>query len=129
MTPESRSAWSMAEDWVAAWNAADLDAIMEQCAPLVSFSSPGVVERWDMVDGWLHGWDALRMHFARGLENTSLALTLEDVLVGVGAVTIIYRRETGTRVSDCMELDDKGRARRIVVTYGQPSGDTVPLDA
>ena len=119
----------MAEDWVAAWNSADLDAIMEHCAPMVSFCSPGVVERWDLGDGWLHGWDALRMHFARGLENTALKLTLEDVLVGVAVVTILYRRETGTLVSDCMELDDKGRARRIVVTYGQPSGDTVPFDA
>lgn len=129
MNPTSKAAWDMAERWIAAWNGGDLDTIMEHYCPTVSLCSPTVVERWDIEDGWLHGWDALRMHFARGLETPRLRFTLEDVLVGAGAVTIVYRRETGAVVSDCIELDDKGRGRRVVVTYGRPSTSPVLLHA
>lgn len=128
MTPDHRAAWSLAEDWIAAWNAGDLDGVMAHYAPLVGFCSPRVVDRWDMGEGWIHGWDALRMHFAEGLDAPGLRYELEDVLIGAGAVTIVYRRETGARVAETLELDDKGRARRVVVAYGQPSGGA-PRDA
>ena len=121
MTLTCAAAWDRAEAWCQAWNTGDLDVIMEHYAPMVSLSSPTVVERWGLEDGWLHGWDALRNHFAHGLDQPKLSFTLEDVRQGHGVLTIVYRRETGALVSECMELDDKDRARRVVVSYGQPA--------
>jgi ketosteroid isomerase-like protein len=115
MNPEVLRA--RAADWIDAWNRHDLDAIVAHYADDIALCSPRVVERFGTPDGWLHGKDALRDYFATGLRNDALRFELVDVLLGVNAMTIVYRRETGMLVSDCAELDGDGRIRRMVACY------------
>jgi hypothetical protein len=60
--------------WCNAWNNRDLDAIMTHYAEDVAFSSPTVVARWGLADGWLHGKAKLRDNFAIGVKAPGFAL-------------------------------------------------------
>ena len=108
----------LASDWCDAWNRRDLDGIMRHYADDVRLCSPKVVERCGIADGWIEGKDRLREYFAIGLQAPGLRFELVDVLLGVNAVTIVYRRETGALVTDLLELDAQGLGRRAVVCYG-----------
>jgi ketosteroid isomerase-like protein len=113
------AAWSLARKWCDAWNRLDLDAIMEHYADDVEFNSPTIVHRWGHTDGWLRGKARLRASFEIGLKAPNLRFELIDVLVGMRAVCIIYRRETGTLVSDLVEFDEEGRGRRVFCCYSR----------
>jgi ketosteroid isomerase-like protein len=112
------TAQGMAEEWCDAWNRKDLDAVMAHYAENVAFSSPTVVKRWSIVDGWLHGTTRLRENFAIGMAVEGLRFDLVDVVIGVTLMCVIYRRETGQLVSDTVELDEQGKAIRVVTCYG-----------
>jgi catechol 2,3-dioxygenase-like lactoylglutathione lyase family enzyme/ketosteroid isomerase-like protein len=109
---------SMAHAWCDAWNRRDLDDVMAHYATDVVFTSPTVVERWGHADGTLRGAQQLREHFARGIEAPNLRFTLQDVLLGVGEATVLYRRETGALVADANTYDVHGHIVRAVATYG-----------
>lgn len=109
-----------AADWCDAWNRRDLDAIMSHYAEDVALSSPLVVKRWGIADGWLRGKARVRENFAIGVQAPGLRFDLVDVLAGVGAMCVVYRRETGALVVDAVELDANGKAKRVIACYGQP---------
>jgi hypothetical protein len=58
---------ALGEEWVSAWNAHDLDAIMVLYAPGVVFQTPTAIATLGIPDGCIEGIQALREHFARGL--------------------------------------------------------------
>ncbi len=109
--------------WCAAWNARDLNAIMSHYANDVEFCSPTVVARWKHAGGWLRGKDRLRENFAIGVRAPNLRFDFVDVLLGVDAMCVVYRRETGLLVSDLVELDAEGLGRRVIACYGQKTMD------
>jgi hypothetical protein len=115
--------WQEAWNWAAAecdaWNRRDLDAIMERYAENVVLSSPAVVARMGRADGWLHGKAKVREYFESGLKTPGLHFELVDVLFGVNAICMIFRRETGVTVSDIFELDDQNRVIRLLACYGR----------
>jgi hypothetical protein len=118
---QAETARDAAEHWCAAWNRRDLDAIMTHYADDVEFSSPTVVKRWGIADGWLRGKDKLRENFAIGLKAPGLHFELVDVLSGVKTMCIVYRRENGALVTDSIDLDANGKAKRVVACYGNPA--------
>ena len=121
VTPSTEALRARAAAWVDAWNRRDLDAIVAHYADDVALCSPRVVERLAAPDGWLRGKGSLREYFAIGLRNPALRFELVAVTVGVGAMTVVYRRENGALVPDCAELDGDGRMKRVVVGYGEPT--------
>ncbi|HEY1885956.1 MAG TPA: nuclear transport factor 2 family protein [Roseiarcus sp.] len=108
----------VAEERCDAWNRKDLDAVMAPYAENVAFSSPTVVKRRGIADGWLHGSTRLRENFAIGRAAEGLRFDLVDVVIGVTSMCVIYRRETGQLVNDTVELDEQGKAIRVVACYG-----------
>ena len=110
----------VAADWCDAWNRRDLDAIMEHYADDVEFSSPTVIKRWGVADGWLRGRNKVRENFAIGVKVPDLQFELVDVLLGVNSMCVVYRRETGALVTDLVELDPSGKGRRVIACYGSP---------
>lgn len=117
---ETQEAWRVARDWCDAWNRRDLDGIMHHYADDVQFSSPTVMKRWGIADGWLRGKDKVRENFAIGVKAQNLHFELLDVLLGVNAMCVAYRRETGALVTDLVELDANGKGRRVIACYGLP---------
>ena len=109
---------SHADAWLAAWGTRDIDAIMACYAENVEFTASTVARRWGRPDGRLHGTPELRRHFERGLELApDLAFTEEALLTSPSGYALLYRRETGNRVPDVVELDPQGRAARVHAFY------------
>jgi hypothetical protein len=118
MTPAEARHWATAE--CDAWNALDLDRIIARYADDVTLSSPAVVTRMDRPDGRLRGKAEVRAYFAIGLRAPGLRFALLDVFSGVGALCMIFRRETGVVVCDVFEFDERGRVARLTACYGDP---------
>lgn len=107
-----------ADRWLEAWNAHDLDAILDLYAEEIDFASPTVAAFGGSKEGRLSGREELRAHFARGLERApALAFTEEALLTGTGGYALVYRREDGARVVESVELNEKGEAIRARAFY------------
>ncbi len=112
-------AWSLADAWVAAWNAHDLDRIMTHYEEAVELTSPIAAQLLGIPDGKVVGKANLRAYFQRGLEAyPELHFRLADVLWGVNSVVLYYTNHKGTRTAEFMELSAMGKVTRVVANYG-----------
>jgi predicted ester cyclase len=111
-------ALDLASHWVAAWNAHDLDAIMEHYDDAVELTSPVAAQLLAIPGGRIAGKENLRAYFQRGLDAyPDLQFRLEDVLCGVNSVVLYYANQKGTRTAEFMELQTNGKVERVVANY------------
>jgi hypothetical protein len=111
-------AWKLAEHWVAAWNAHDLDLIMTHYEDAIELTSPAAAQLLGTADGKVVGKADLRAYFQRGLEAyPELHFRLEDVLWGVNSVVLYYTNQKGTRTAEFMERSAGGKVARVVANY------------
>lgn len=116
MTKEE--AWKLANEWVAAWNAHDLDLIMAHYEDEVELTSPVAARLLGKPDGKVVGKANLRAYFQRGLEAfPELQFRLEDALWGLNSVVLYYANQKGTRTAEFMELSTAGKVARVVANY------------
>jgi ketosteroid isomerase-like protein len=108
----------LGEDWVTAWNAHDIDAIMALYATGVVFQTPTAIATLGVPDGRIEGAQALREHFLRGLKRLpDLRFDLERVYVGVRSIAITYRWADGTPVAELHEYGDGDLIDRVQALY------------
>jgi len=87
-------AWSLANHWVAAWNAHDLDLIMTHYEDAIELISPVAARLLGTPDGKVAGKPNLRAYFQRGLEAyPELHFRLEDVLWGINSIVLYYTNQ------------------------------------
>jgi predicted ester cyclase len=111
-------AWTLANHWVAAWNAHDLDSIMTHYDDAIELTSPAAAQLFKTQDGRIVGKANLRAYFQRGLEAyPELRFHLEDVLWGVSSVVLYYTNQRGTHTAEFMELSTAGKVTRVVANY------------
>ena len=111
-------AWKLAEHWIAAWNAHDLDLIMTHYEDAVELTSPVVAQLLGRPDGKMVGKANLKAYFLRGLEAyPELHFRLDDVLLGVSSVVLFYKNQKGTHTAEFMELSAAGKVARVVANY------------
>jgi len=116
MTKEE--AWRWANQWVAAWNARDLDLIMSHYEDAIELTSPVAAQLLGIPDGKVVGKADLRAYFRRGLEAyPELHFRLEDVLWGVNSLVLYYANQKGARTAEFMELSAIGKATRVMANY------------
>ncbi|KAJ3299494.1 hypothetical protein HK104_008683 [Borealophlyctis nickersoniae] len=112
----------LAENWISAWNARDLEGIMGHYAANVRFTSPRVAAAPAGVgdpSGTLYGSDRLRRYFSAAMGSLPPGPLMELISVGVGVggeVAVVYKRETGTVVVECMEVAG-GKVACVRVMY------------
>ena len=112
-------AWKLANHWVAAWNAHDLDLIMTHYDDAVELTSPVAAKLLGTPDGKVVGKVNLKAYFQGGLEAyPELRFRLEDVLWGMNSVVLLYTNQKGTRTAEFMELSAIGKVTRVVANYG-----------
>ena len=112
-----------AQEWLAAWNAHDLERILTHYAEEVEFHSPLVVKLTGRSDGGLHGKANLREYFARGLmAYPELKFEFGRVYGGVNSWVMEYRSVNNLRAAEHMELDAMNKIRRAVVYYSPERG-------
>lgn len=104
-------AWveEFARDWIASWNAHDLDRILAHYDDDFEMESPLIVQRLRIAGGRLKGKEAVRRYWASGLDSTpQLEFRLLSVAAGVNTVAIVYRSVTLDRtVMEVIELDER----------------------
>ncbi|HXM98664.1 MAG TPA: nuclear transport factor 2 family protein [Candidatus Dormibacteraeota bacterium] len=111
-------AGKLAEHWIAAWNAHDLDLIMTHYEEAIELTSPVVAQLLGTRDGKVIGKANLRAYFQRGLEAyPELHFRLEDVFVGLNSVVLIYTNQKGGRTAEFMEISATGKVERVVANY------------
>jgi predicted ester cyclase len=106
---------NLADRWVAAWNAHDLDLIITHYEDTVELTSPVAAQLLGTSDGKVVGKVSLKAYFRRGLEAyPELHFRLADVLCGVNSVVLYYINQKGTRTAEFMELSATGKVARVV---------------
>jgi predicted ester cyclase len=111
-------AWKLANHWVEAWNAHDLDLIMTHYDDAVELTSPVAAKLLGTSDGKVSGKANLRTYFQRGLEAyPELRFHLDDVLWGMNSVVLYYTNQKGTHSGEFMRLSAIGKVVRVVAHY------------
>jgi hypothetical protein len=111
-------AWKLANHWIAAWNAHDLDSIMSHYDDAIELTSPVAAQLLGTPDGKVVGRANLKAYFQRGLEAyPELRFILEDVFSGTNSVVLLYKNQKGTRSAEFMELSPSGKVTRVVANY------------
>ncbi|MFZ5575583.1 MAG: nuclear transport factor 2 family protein [Pseudomonadota bacterium] len=117
--PMPDAARIFAQDWIAAWNARDLDAVLAHYSEDCTFVSPFVVRFAGEPSGSLTGKARLRAYWITALAALpTLHFELVDVLEGVDCITILYRGHRGLAAEVC-ELGADGRVVRGLALYAQ----------
>jgi hypothetical protein len=111
-------AQEFALEWIEAWNSHDLERILahytddvEVTSPLVeSVLGPGLVT--------VRGTAELRRYWSSALERyPDLRFTLYRAYAGTQSLVLHYRSIQGLVAAECMELDEAGKARRVLAHY------------
>lgn len=114
-----------AREWITAWNAHDVDRILEHYDEHVEFTSPFVSSVCGVPDGTLRGKEALRGYFEAALSRyDDLHFRDLSVFVGATSITVVYlSRVAGTdrRAAETMVLEG-GRAVRVLCHYDSSPG-------
>lgn len=114
---ESSAARAFAAEWIAAWNAHDLERILGHYAEDVQLSSPFVASIAGEPSGTIEGKSALRAYWAKALAMIpDLHFELIDVLAGVNVVTIYYRGHRGT-VAETLHFEASQKVRAAAACY------------
>ena len=112
-----------AREWIAAWNAHDLERVLSHYASDVELSSPLAAERVPGSGGSVRGEAALRAYWEPALAaNPDLHFELEAVLTAVDGCTILYRNHRGQQVAESLYWNDAGLVTRAAVAYGPTAG-------
>lgn len=110
---------AFAQQWVTAWNAHDIDAVLGHYHPDATVTSPLAVERVPESFGTVRGHGALRAYWGPALgPGSEVHFELVDVLETVHGATILYRNQRGRLVAETVLWDDDGLVTTAVVAYG-----------
>lgn len=111
-------ALNLANHWIAAWNAHDVDLIMPHYDDAIELTSPVAAQLLGTSDGKVIGKANLKAYFRRGLEAyPELHFHLTDVLSGINSVVLYYTNQKGTRTAEFMELSALRKVTRVVANY------------
>ena len=107
-----------AAEWIEAWNAHDLDAILAHYADNVVFHSPRIAlvmgEKIDAVTGK----PALSHYWSKALASAKdLHFTFDRLYIGSDSLTIAYRNHRGQNAAETFVFDKAGLVKESVATY------------
>lgn len=109
---------AFADEWIAAWNAHDLERILAHYAQDVVLVSPRVRDIYGDPSATVRGKAALREYFGRGLTRIpDLKFTLEAVYEGVESVVVRYSSYDGRGASELMVFGPDGLVHEVRAHY------------
>lgn len=109
---------NFAQQWVDAWNAHDLDAVLSHFADDAEFRSPVAAQLLPETNGVLRGKAEIRAYWSVGLERIpDLRFEVVDVYTGLDTVVINYRNHAGGLVNEVLRFNDQGLVERGDGTY------------
>ena len=110
-------AHALAQRWIDAWNAHDIEAVLALFSDGFSFSSPLIRQLTGEPSAKLVGKQAVRAYWQRGLAHLpDLHFELIEVLIGTDGLTILYRGHRGL-TAEVLTLSDDGLVLRGQAFY------------
>lgn len=107
-----------ANEWIAAWNAHDLEKILSHYDDAIEFSSPFVVRLFNEPSGTIRGKEALAAYFGKGLAAyPDLKFELFHALAGIQSVTLFYRSVKNLLAAEVMFLNPEEKVVKVVAHY------------
>jgi ketosteroid isomerase-like protein len=111
MTHDEALAW--AQQWIDEWNRHDVEAVLTHFADDVEFVSPVAATVTGDPRGVVRGKEALRAYWTTALASRGdLHFELDDVHLGIDAIVIRYRNQTGRGCSEVAVFDADGKVAR-----------------
>ena len=112
---DRKAARRFVDEWIAAWNRHDLDAVCGMLADDVEFVSPFLGPMYDTPSGVLLGRDAVRGWFAKSLQDPDFHIDDPiNVLVGLDTVVLI-ESINGVVAANVFTIDADGLVTRSQV--------------
>jgi ketosteroid isomerase-like protein len=106
--PMDRTA--LGQEWIAAWNAHDLDRVLALYTESFEMSSKHIVSFGFDTSGTLRGKDKVREYWAFALTKVpDLHFRLIDVYASPDSVIVHYENERGGKVCEYLHFDAAGR--------------------
>ena len=107
-----------AAEWIEAWNAHDLDAILAHYADDVVFHSPRIAlvmrEKIEAVTGK----PALANYWGKALASAKdLHFTFDRLYIGSDSLTIAYRNHRGQNAAETFVFDHAGLVKESIANY------------
>lgn len=103
------------DEWIAAWNARDVEGVLAHFTDDVVFSSPVAKQVLEGSDGVLRGKSALREYWLLALSRVpDLHFELVGVYVGVGVIAINFRNQLGKLANEILIFEGE----LVVQGYG-----------
>ena len=119
------------DDWLAGWNAHDLDALLAHFTDDVVFTSPVAVRVIAGSDGVIRGKAALRQYWSQGLRLIpDLHFEMINAYVGVDTLVINHRNQRGGLVCEVLTFDGDrvvSGSRDVSAGADNPAGVRPPL--
>jgi len=110
---------AFAEEWVAAWNAHDLERILSHYRDDIEIITPMIKISLGIDTGSLVGKAAIADYWRAALEKMPvLHFELLDVCTGVNSIAVYYKSVMNKLAIEVIEFDDVGKVERVVVHYG-----------
>ena len=107
-----------AVQWVSAWNAHDVEAVLAHFRDDVLFTSPVAARVVPDTGGVVRGKDALRSYWTAALASLpDLHFEVVGVYRGEAALVIDYRNHRGELVNEVLIFDGDGLVREGHGTY------------
>lgn len=98
---------SFVEQWVADWNAHDVEALLAHFSDDVVFSSPAAVQILG-GDGVIRGKQALRRYWTEGIRQLpDLHFEIVGLYIGVSVLVVNYRNHRGGLVCEVLSFDGR----------------------
>lgn len=107
-----------AADWIASWNAHDLDRILSHYADDFEMSSPVIVQVANEPSGTLRGKAAVGAYWKKALGLIpDLQFELLSVLAGVSSVTLHYKGARGRLAAEVLHFGPDNKVVRAFAYY------------
>jgi hypothetical protein len=107
-----------AAEWIAAWNAHDLDLILKHYARDIEFTSPFVRRLLPTNEKTLRGIDLLRIYFSHALNAyPDLRFVARRVYSGEHSLVIEYESVANLLAAEMMEFNDQALVCRVRAHY------------
>ncbi len=101
---------ALGRDWVAAWNARDLDRVLAMYDEAAEMSSDRIPAMGFGASGTVRGKDTLRAYWSKALGLLpDLHFTLIDLFVSPDSVVVFYANERGKKICEYLRVNAAGR--------------------
>ena len=112
---------AFSQEWVNAWNAHDVDAVLVHFHDDVVFTSPVALELLPQTNGTVRGKPALRAYWGAALTRIpELEFTVEGVYQGIDTIVINYRNQAGRLVNEVLRFTNENLVVEGHGTYLSP---------